>query len=217
MDKYTYSLKVEKIGKLVRQEDYAQAAKIADTMEWGQERNVRLLTAVGEAYDKVARVVGLGYPGGPKVDKAARDGDPEAIHFKRVYLEKDSLDFSFSGLKTQVLNYINHEKMAGREINVPDLAASFQQSILDVLVDKAMLAAEFRKADRLVMAGGVAANSRLRKQLSDACAARGITLYAPEPVLCTDNGAMIASAAYYKYKKQGPDDLHLDAYANLPL
>ncbi len=173
--------------------------------------------AVGEAYDKVARVVGLGYPGGPKVDKAARDGDPEAIHFKRVYLEKDSLDFSFSGLKTQVLNYINHEKMAGREINVPDLAASFQQSILDVLVDKAMLAAEFRKADRLVMAGGVAANSRLRKQLSDACAARGITLYAPEPVLCTDNGAMIASAAYYKYKKQGPDDLHLDAYANLPL
>ena len=173
--------------------------------------------AVGEAYDKVARVVGLGYPGGPKVDKAARDGDPEAIHFKRVYLEKDSLDFSFSGLKTQVLNYINHEKMAGREITVPDLAASFQQSILDVLVDKAMLAAEFRKADRLVMAGGVAANSRLRKQLSDACAARGITLYAPEPVLCTDNGAMIASAAYYKYKKQGPDDLHLDAYANLPL
>ncbi|MDD7020202.1 MAG: tRNA (adenosine(37)-N6)-threonylcarbamoyltransferase complex transferase subunit TsaD [Hornefia butyriciproducens] len=173
--------------------------------------------AVGEAYDKVARVVGLGYPGGPKVDRAAKDGDPDAIRFKRVYLENGSLDFSFSGLKTQVLNYINRERMAGREVNVADLSASFQQAMLDVLVDKTMLAAEQTRADRLVTAGGVAANSRLRKMLAEACGVRGIRLYMPEPVLCTDNGAMIAAAAYYKYRMQGPDDLSLDAYANLPL
>ncbi len=173
--------------------------------------------AVGEAYDKVARVVGLGYPGGPKVDRAAKDGDPDAIRFKRVYLENGSLDFSFSGLKTQVLNYINRERMAGREVNVADLSASFQQAMLDVLVDKTMLAAEQTRADRLVTAGGVAANSRLRQMLAEACGARGIRLYMPEPVLCTDNGAMIAAAAYYKYRMQGPDDLSLDAYANLPL
>ncbi len=159
--------------------------------------------AVGEAYDKVARVVGLGYPGGPKVDRAAKDGDPDAIRFKRVYLENGSLDFSFSGLKT--------------EVNVADLSASFQQAMLDVLVDKTMLAAEQTRADRLVTAGGVAANSRLRQMLAEACGARGIRLYMPEPVLCTDNGAMIAAAAYYKYRMQGPDDLSLDAYANLPL
>ena len=173
--------------------------------------------AVGEAYDKVARVVGLGYPGGPKVDRAAKDGNPEAVRFKRVYLENGSLDFSFSGLKTQVLNYINRERMAGREVNVADLSASFQQAMLDVLVDKTMLAAEQTRADRLVTAGGVAANSRLRQMLAEACGARGIRLYMPEPVLCTDNGAMIAAAAYYKYRMQGPDDLSLDAYANLPL
>lgn len=173
--------------------------------------------AVGEAYDKVARVVGLGYPGGPKVDRAAKDGDPEAVRFKRVYLENGSLDFSFSGLKTQVLNYINRERMSGREVNVADLSASFQQAMLDVLVDKTMLATEQTRADRLVTAGGVAANSRLRQMLAEACGARGIRLYMPEPVLCTDNGAMIAAAAYYKYRMQGPDDLSLDAYANLPL
>ncbi|NLD11569.1 MAG: tRNA (adenosine(37)-N6)-threonylcarbamoyltransferase complex transferase subunit TsaD [Clostridiales bacterium] len=173
--------------------------------------------AVGEAYDKVARVIGLGYPGGPKVDKSAKDGDPEAVHFKRVYLEKDSLDFSFSGLKTAVLNYINTEKMAGREINVADISASFQQAVLDVVVDKTMMAVRNMNKDRLVIAGGVAANSELRRELKSACDQEGIRLYAPEPVLCTDNGAMIAAAAYYKYKKHGADDLRLDAYADLPL
>lgn len=173
--------------------------------------------AVGEAYDKVARVIGLGYPGGPKVDKAAKDGNPEAVHFKRVYLEKDSLDFSFSGLKTAVLNYINTEKMAGREINVADISASFQQAVLDVVVDKTMMAVRNMNKDRLVIAGGVAANSELRRELKSACDQEGIRLYAPEPVLCTDNGAMIAAAAYYKYKKHGADDLRLDAYADLPL
>ena len=173
--------------------------------------------AVGEAYDKVARVIGLGYPGGPKMDRAARDGDPGAVHFKRVYLEAGSLDFSFSGLKTQVLNYINTEKMAGREVSVPDLAASFQESVMEVLVNKTLLAAEQTGADKIVVAGGVGANSELRRQLTSACLQRNIALYAPEPVLCTDNGAMIASAAYYKYQKKGADDLSLDAFASLPL
>ena len=172
--------------------------------------------AAGEAFDKVARVIGLGYPGGPKIDKAAKEGNPDAVEFKRVYLEKGSLDFSFSGLKTQVLDYINHERMKKREVSVPDIAASFQASVLDVLVDKTMMAVEREGEKKVVVAGGVAANSGLRAKLSEACAERGIELCMPEPVLCTDNGAMIAAAAYYKYKKYGADDLELDAYADLP-
>ena len=173
--------------------------------------------AAGEAYDKVARVIGLGYPGGPKMDRAAREGNPDAIHFKRVYLEKGSYDFSFSGIKTQVLNYVNQERQKGREINVPDLAASFQQALLDVIIQKTIAAVQERGETRVVMAGGVSANSHLREQMQAACDANGIRLYRPDPVLCTDNGAMIAAAAYYKYQKQGPDGLDLDAYANLPL
>ena len=168
--------------------------------------------AVGECYDKVARVLGLGYPGGPKIDRIAKEGNPEAIHFKRVYLEKDSLDFSFSGLKTAVLNYLNSEKQAGREVNRADVAASFQQAVMDVIVKKAMDACKMRGEKKLVLAGGVAANSRLREMLDEACRRRNIALYYPEPVLCTDNGAMIACAAYYKYMKQGADDLTMDAY-----
>ena len=173
--------------------------------------------AAGEAYDKVARVIGLGYPGGPKMDRAAREGNPDAIHFKRVYLEKGSYDFSFSGIKTQVLNYVNQERQKGREINVPDLAASFQQALLDVIIQKTIAAVQERGEKRVVMAGGVSANSHLREQMQAACDANGIRLYRPDPVLGTDNGAMIAAAAYYKYQKQGPDGLDLDAYANLPL
>lgn len=173
--------------------------------------------AAGEAYDKVARVIGLGYPGGPKMDRASREGNPDAIHFKRVYLEKGSYDFSFSGIKTQVLNYVNQERQKGREINVPDLAASFQQALLDVIIRKTIAAVKERGEKRVVMAGGVSANSHLREQMQEACDANGIRLYRPDPVLCTDNGAMIAAAAYYKYRKQGPDGLDLDAYANLPL
>lgn len=172
--------------------------------------------AVGEAYDKVARVMGLGYPGGPKVDKTAKDGNPDAIGFKRVWLEKDSFDFSFSGLKTQVLNYLNKEKMAGRELNVPDVCASFQQSIMDVLVEKTMRAVSKYGVDKVAIAGGVAANSALRAGLENRCKEKNIKLYLPKPILCTDNGAMIGSAAYYQYKANGADDLLLDAYANLP-
>lgn len=173
--------------------------------------------AVGEAYDKVARVLGLGYPGGPKIDKIAKDGNPEAIHFKRVYLEKDSYDFSFSGLKTAVLNYINTEKQAGREINRADVAASFQEAVMDVITEKAVDAVKASGMDKLAMAGGVAANSRLREKLGALCEKEGIQLYRPHPALCTDNGAMVACAAYYKYKNGETDGLDLDASPSLPL
>lgn len=173
--------------------------------------------AAGEAYDKVARVLGLGYPGGPLIDKIAKEGNPEAVAFKRVFLEKDSLDFSFSGIKTGVLNYINNEKQAGHEINVPDVAASFQQAVLDVIVAKAVSAACDMGKDKLVLAGGVAANSKLRQMLDEKCKEKGIELYYPSPILCTDNAAMIGCAAYYKYMAGEIDDLNLDAQANLPL
>ena len=173
--------------------------------------------AVGEAYDKVARVIGLGYPGGPKIDRIAKEGNPEAIQFKRVYLEKGSKDFSFSGLKTAVLNYLNTERQAGREISVPDVAASFQEAVIEVIVHKTMEAVTEMKQDKLVLAGGVAANSRLREALSAACDEKGVKLYVPSPVLCTDNAAMIGCAAYYKYKAQGADGLDLDAYPGLEI
>ncbi len=173
--------------------------------------------AAGEAYDKVARVLGLGYPGGPLIDKIAREGDPTAVEFKRVFLEKGSLDFSFSGIKTGVLNYINSEKQAGREINVPDVAAGFQAAVLDVIVAKTVGAAVDMGKDKIVLAGGVAANSMLREMLEKECAKHGLKLYYPAPVLCTDNAAMIGCAAYYKYMAGERDDLTLDAIPNLKL
>lgn len=173
--------------------------------------------AVGEAYDKVARVLGLGYPGGPKIDKIAREGNPQAIHFKRVFLEKDSYDFSFSGLKTAVLNYINTEKQAGREINRADVAASFQEAVMDVITEKAVEAVKASGMKKLALAGGVAANSRLREKLGVLCGKEGIELYRPHPSLCTDNGAMVACGAYYKFKNGETDNLYLDAAPSLPL
>ena len=172
--------------------------------------------AVGEAYDKVARVIGLGYPGGPKIDELAKAGNPDAIHFKRVYLDKDSFDFSFSGIKTAVLNYVNSERQAGREINTKDVAAGFQEAVVEVLVNKTIDAAKKLGEDRIVAAGGVAANSRLRAALTEACDNNGIKLYLPDKKLCTDNAAMIAVSAYHKYREYGADGLDLDAYANLP-
>ena len=173
--------------------------------------------AAGEAFDKVARVLGLGYPGGPLIDKIAKEGNPDAVEFKRVFLEKGSMDFSFSGIKTGVLNYVNSEKQAGREINIADVAAGFQQAVLDVVVAKTIDAALSLNKDKIVVAGGVAANSRLRGMLSDECEKHGLKLYHPSPILCTDNAAMIGCAAYYKFQAQGPDDLTLDAIPNLPL
>ena len=173
--------------------------------------------AAGEAYDKVARVLGLGYPGGPLIDKIAKEGNPEAVEFKRVFLEKGSLDFSFSGIKTGVLNYVNQQKQAGNEINVADVAASFQQAVLDVIVAKTVSAAVEMKKDKIVLAGGVAANSKLREMLKAACEKKGITLYYPSPILCTDNAAMIGCAAYYKYMAGRIYDLTLDEIPNLTL
>ncbi len=173
--------------------------------------------AVGEAYDKVARVLGLGYPGGPKMDRLAKEGNPQAIQFKRVYLEKDSYDFSFSGLKTAVLNYLNTEKQAGREVNKADVAASFQQAVMDVIVEKAVGAARNQGEKKLVLAGGVASNSKLRAMLEEACGSCGIQLYRPSPLLCTDNAAMIGCAAYYQYRELGADSLDMDAYPSLQL
>lgn len=172
--------------------------------------------AVGEAYDKVARVIGLGYPGGPKIDNIAKNGNAEAVHFKRVYLDKDSLDFSFSGIKTAVLNYVNTERQANRELDISNIAAGFQEAIVDVLVDKSMQAVMQYGNGRLVLAGGVAANSRIREAITRRCEKEGIKLYLPEKKLCTDNAAMIGCAGYYKYLKCGADSLHLDATANLP-
>ncbi len=173
--------------------------------------------AAGEAFDKVARVLGLGYPGGPLIDQAAKSGNPHAVEFKRVYLEKDSLDFSFSGIKTGVLNYLNSMKLKGKEVSINNTAASFQLAVMEVIVAKAVMAAERMRKDKIVLAGGVAANSLLRSMLADACKKKGIELYYPSPILCTDNAAMIGCAAYYKYQAGMQDNLWLDAYPNLPL
>ncbi|MBQ9960452.1 MAG: tRNA (adenosine(37)-N6)-threonylcarbamoyltransferase complex transferase subunit TsaD [Firmicutes bacterium] len=173
--------------------------------------------AIGEAYDKVARVLGLGYPGGPKIDKIAKEGNPDAIHFKRVFLEKDSMDFSFSGLKTAVLNHLNIAKQKGEEINRADVAASFQQAVMDVVTEKAVQAAKEMGHGKLVLAGGVASNSALRAILKKKCDEEQIKLYVPSPILCTDNGAMIGCAGYYKYKEGQRSGLDMDAHANMPL
>lgn len=173
--------------------------------------------AAGEAFDKVARVLGLGYPGGPLIDEAAKKGNPHAVEFKRVFLEKDSFDFSFSGIKTGVLNYLNTQKLKGETVDVCDIAASFQLAVMEVIVAKAVMAAGKMKKDKLVLAGGVAANSLLRKMLREECDKKGLELFYPSPILCTDNAAMIGCAAYYKYKAGMSDDFYLDAYPNLAL
>lgn len=193
--------------EIVRVDDYCTCRVLGGTRD----------DAVGEAYDKVARVLGLGYPGGPKIDKVAAEGNPQAVHFKRVYLEKESFDFSFSGLKTGVLNYINHERQAGREINRADVAASFQEAVMDVVTEKAIHAVKQSGMKKLALAGGVAANSRLRAKLGELCAKNNIELYRPSPALCTDNGAMIACAAYYKYKSGQSGDYEMDANPGLAL
>lgn len=170
--------------------------------------------AVGEAYDKVARVLGLGYPGGPLIDELAKSGDEYAVDFKRVYLEKDSLDFSFSGTKTGVLNYVNSKHQARESYNKADLAASFQRAVLDVIVKKAVKAVKEKDYRRLALAGGVSANSRLRELMQTACDKENIELYFPSLRMCTDNAVMIAVAAYHLFMEGQAADLWLDARAN---
>ncbi|MCD8120846.1 MAG: tRNA (adenosine(37)-N6)-threonylcarbamoyltransferase complex transferase subunit TsaD [Clostridiales bacterium] len=173
--------------------------------------------AAGEAFDKVARAVGLGYPGGPKVDRAAREGNPHAIEFPRAKVEGSPYDFSFSGLKSATLNYINKAKMTGQEIPVADLAASFQNAVVEALVSRAILAAKEYGYDRLAIAGGVASNSALRAGMKRACEEAGIRFYSPSPILCTDNAAMIGAAAYYEYIRGTRHGWDLNAAPNLKL
>ena len=173
--------------------------------------------AAGEAFDKVARAVGLGYPGGPKVDKAAREGNPHAIEFPRAKVGDNPYDFSFSGLKSAVLNYVNHAKMTGEDICVPDLAASFQNAVVESLVSRAIMAAKEYGYDKLAIAGGVASNSALRQGMKEACEKEEIQFYHPSPVYCTDNAAMIGAAAYYEYQKGTRSGWDLNAVPNLKL
>lgn len=172
--------------------------------------------AVGEAFDKVARTIGLGYPGGPKIDALAKTGEAN-IEFPRVMLENDSYDFSFSGLKTAVLNYVNSERQAGRELVVEDIATSFQTAVLDVLVTKTLKLTRELKLDKIVISGGVAANDGLRERLTREAGEEGIEVYYPPKILCTDNAAMIGSAAYYDFIKNGKDSLNIKANPNLGL
>jgi N6-L-threonylcarbamoyladenine synthase len=173
--------------------------------------------AAGEAFDKVARVLGLGYPGGPKIDAVAKKGNPEAIDFPRSMIHEEHLDFSFSGLKSAVLNYLNQQKMKNLEINAPDVAASFQAAVVDVLVHKTLRAVEITGVDTLVLSGGVASNSLLRSRLTAACEEQGLSFYRPSPILCTDNAAMIASMAYYQYLAGDIADLSLNAKPRLKI
>ena len=173
--------------------------------------------AAGEAFDKVARAIGLGYPGGPKVDKLAREGNPDAIVFPKGKLGDNPYDFSFSGVKSAVLNYLNSASMKGEEVNRADLAASFQKSVVDVLVEHTMLAAKEYGMKKVAIAGGVASNGALREAMEKACRRRKYTFYRPSPILCTDNAAMIGTAAYYEYIKGTRHGWDLNAIPNLKL
>ena len=174
---------------LVHVEDYGKFKIIGRTRD----------DAAGEAFDKVARAIGLGYPGGPKIDKVSREGNPEAIVFPRAHIEEAPYDFSFSGVKSAVLNYINGCKMKGEEYSQADIAASFQKAVTDVLVGNAMHAVEEYGDRKFAIAGGVASNSALRAAMAEACKEKGVEFYYPSPIYCTDNAAMIGVAAYYEF------------------
>ena len=192
---------------LVIVRDYGEFEIIGRTMD----------DAAGEAFDKVARAVGLGYPGGPKVDRAAKEGNPHAIEFPRARVGGSEYDFSFSGMKSAVLNYINQAQMKGETISVPDLCASFQNAVVDVLVSRAVAAAKEFGYDKLAIAGGVASNSALREGMRKACEREGLKLYYPSPIFCTDNAAMIGAAAYYEYINGARAGWDLNAVPNLKL
>lgn len=173
--------------------------------------------AAGEAFDKVARAIGLGYPGGPKIDRVAKEGNPEAIFFPRAKVDDGEYDFSFSGLKSAVLNYINQCEMKGIELSVPDVAASFQKAVTDVLVEHSMDAVKKYGLKKFAIAGGVASNSALRSAFTNACKENDIDFYYPSPVYCTDNAAMIGVAGYYEYIKGVRSGYDLNAVPALKL
>ena len=173
--------------------------------------------AAGEAFDKVARAIGLGYPGGPKIDKVSKEGDPDAVHFPRAKVEDAPYDFSFSGVKSAVLNHLNGCRMKGEEIVQADIAASFQKAVCEVLVSHAMDAVRDQGIRKLALAGGVASNSTLRRMMQEACEREKTAFYRPSPILCTDNAAMIGAAAYYEYRKGVRHGLDLNAVPNLRL
>lgn len=173
--------------------------------------------AAGEAFDKVARAIELGYPGGPKIDKLAKEGNPEAIKFPRARVEGAPFDFSFSGLKSAVLNHINMCQMKGLDINKADIAASFQASVVDALLDRAMLACKEYNMNKLAIAGGVASNSAIRTAFEAKCKQENIKFYHPSPIFCTDNAAMIGVAAYYEYRNGTRHGWDLNAVPNLKL
>ena len=173
--------------------------------------------AAGEAFDKVARAIGLGYPGGPKIQKISEEGNKDAIAFPRAKVADNPFDFSLSGLKSSVLNYINSCEMKGEEINKADIAASFQEAVVDVLVSHTIEGAKQLGFKKIAMAGGVASNIALREEMKEACERRGFMFYHPSPILCTDNAAMIGAAAYYDYKKGLISDLTLNAVPSLKL
>jgi N6-L-threonylcarbamoyladenine synthase len=174
--------------------------------------------AAGEAYDKVARVLGLGYPGGPVIDQLAREGDPAAIRFPRALIDDGTYDFSLSGLKTAVLRHVRaHSIESGKKLNINDVAASFQEAVVDVQVSKILRAAADAGIDTVLLAGGVAANSRLRALLSEEAERRNVRVLAPSPVLCTDNGAMIACAGWFQFQRGERTPLDVGADPNLQI
>jgi len=192
---------------LVRVMDYGQYEILGQTVD----------DAAGEAFDKVARAIGLGYPGGPKIEKKALEGNPDAIAFPRAKVDEHPYDFSFSGLKSAVLNYLNGLQMKGEPVNEADVAASFQKAVVSALVDHAMMALDEFGGDKFAIAGGVASNGAFRQAMKDACEKRGVQFLCPSPILCTDNGAMIGAAAYYDYMKGRRDSWDLNATPNLKL
>ncbi|RRD96136.1 tRNA (adenosine(37)-N6)-threonylcarbamoyltransferase complex transferase subunit TsaD [Clostridiales bacterium COT073_COT-073] len=192
---------------LVKTDDYGEYTILGKTRD----------DAIGEAFDKIAREVGLGYPGGPKIDKTAKLGNEDAIVFPKAYLEEGSYDFSFSGVKSAVINYMHRARQKGESICREDLVASFQKAVTDVVIEKTMQAADQYQIKKIAMAGGVAANSRLRQEMEKACAQRGYSLNVPSLVYCTDNAAMIGAAAYYEYLRGNFADLDLNAVPNLKL
>ena len=173
--------------------------------------------AAGEAFDKVARALGLPYPGGPFIDKLALEGNPDAIDFPRVFLENNSYDFSFSGLKTAVLNYLNSLAQKNIEPVIEDVAASFQQAVLDVMLEKAFRLVKETGRDKLVIAGGVAANQGLREMFEKQGKLDNIKIYYPPIELCTDNAAMIGSAGYYNFMDGKTSSLDMKVMPNLSL